>query len=108
MATKKKNTTEQSAPQTMRWLFAFQKRGNNYYTQEERPYKKSVDADRKAAPSGYRFTQFAEDKGYTNNRFKKPTAEEIAKYAGKKKNGKLIMYKENRANKSDSAPRKKL
>ena len=98
---KKKKAAEQTSPQTMRWLFAFSKRGSNYYTQEERPYKKSVDSDRKAAPVGYRWSQYAVDKGYTKSTSAKPSAADIEMYAGKKKNGKLLIYRETRANKSD-------
>lgn len=101
MAKKKKSSKEQSEPQTMRWLFAFSKRGSNYYTTEERPYKKSVDSDRKAAPVGYRWSQYAVDKGYAKSTSVRPSAADIEKYAGKKKGGKLLMYSERRANKSD-------
>jgi len=105
---KKKKSAEQSSPQTMRWLFAFNKRGSNYYTTEERPYKKSIDADRKAAPVGYRWSQYAVEKGYAKSNTTKPSAAEIEMYAGKKKNGKLLIYRETRANKSDVAPKKKI
>ena len=107
MATKKVKDG-QSAPQTKRWIFAFNKGGYNYYNEEERPYKKPVDAEKKGAPVGYRFSKFAEEKGITNNRFRKPTKSEVEQYAGKKKNGKLIMYRETRSNKSDVNPKKRI
>jgi len=107
MATKKVKDG-QSAPQTDRWIFAYKKGGYNYYTQKEVPYKKVVDANKKGAPVGYRFSKFAEEKGLTNNRFRKPTKSEVEQYAGKKKNGKLIMYRETRSNKSDVNPKKKI
>jgi len=107
MATKKVKDG-QSAPQTKRWIFAFNKGGYNYYNEKEVPYKKAVDADKKGAPVGYRFSKYAEEKGITNNRFRKPTKSEVEQYAGKKKNGKLIMYRETRSNKSDVNPKKKI
>jgi hypothetical protein len=107
MATKKSNDG-QTAPQIKRWLFAGSKGGYNYYNIEKRPYKKPVDEEKKGAPVGYRFSKFAEEKGITNNRFRKPTKSEVEQYAGKKKNGKLIMYRETRSNKSDVNPKKKI
>ena len=107
MATKK-SKDGQSAPQTKRWIFAYKKDGYNYYNHEERPYKKPIDSDKKGAPVGYRFSKYAEEKGITNNRFRKPTKAEVEQYAGKKKNGKLIMYRESRSNKSDVNPKKKI
>jgi hypothetical protein len=107
MATKKVKDG-QSAPQTDRWIFAYNKGGYNYYTQKEVPYKKVVDANKKGAPVGYRFSKFAEEKGITNNRFRKPTKSEVEQYAGKKKSGKLIMYRETRSNKSDVNPKKRI
>jgi hypothetical protein len=107
MATKKVKDG-QAAPQTKRWIFAFNKGGYNYYNTKEVPYKKPVDADKKGAPVGYRFSKYAEEKGITNNRFRKPTKSEVEQYAGKKKNGKLIMYRETRSNKSDVNPKKKI
>jgi hypothetical protein len=105
----KKNRAGQTAPQTMRWLFLFNKKdGTNYYTYEERPYKKSIDANRKAAPVGYRWSQYAVEKGYAKSNTTKPSAAEIEMYAGKKKNGKLLIYRETRSNKSDAAPKKKI
>jgi hypothetical protein len=107
MATKKVKDG-QAAPQTKRWIFAFNKGGYNYYNTKEVPYKKPVDSEKKGAPVGYRFSKFAEEKGITNNRFRKPTKSEVEQYAGKKKNGKLIMYRETRSNKSDVNPKKKI
>ena len=107
MATKKTNDG-QTAPQIKRWLFAGSKGGYNYYNIEKRPYKKPVDEEKKGAPVGYRFSKYAEEKGITNNRFRKPTKAEVQQYAGKKKNGKLIMYRETRSNKSDVNPKKKI
>ena len=104
----KKNEAGQSAPQTLRWIFAFNKRGSNYYTQEERPYKKSIDAERKAAPVGYRWSQYAIEKGYAKSTSTRPTNADIEMYAGKKKNGKLLIYRETRSNKSDVTPKKKM
>ena len=107
MATKKVKDG-QAAPQTKRWIFAFNKGGYNYYNTKEVPYKKPVDSEKKGAPVGYRFSKFAEEKGITNNRFRKPTKSEVEQYAGKKKNGKLIMYRETRSNKSDVNPKKRI
>ena len=107
MATKKVKDG-QAAPQTKRWIFAFNKGGYNYYNTKEVPYKKPVDIEKKGAPVGYRFSKFAEEKGITNNRFRKPTKSEVEQYAGKKKNGKLIMYRETRSNKSDVNPKKRI
>jgi hypothetical protein len=107
MATKKVKDG-QAAPQTKRWIFAFNKGGYNYYNTKEVPYKKPVDSEKKGAPVGYRFSKYAEEKGITNNRFRKPTKSEVEQYAGKKKNGKLIMYRETRSNKSDVNPKKKI
>jgi hypothetical protein len=107
MATKKSNDG-QTAPQIKRWLFAGSKGGYNYYNIEKRPYKKPVDEEKKGAPVGYRFSKYAEEKGITNNRFRKPTKSEVEQYAGKKKNGKLIMYRETRSNKSDVNPKKRI
>jgi hypothetical protein len=105
---KKNKSVEQSSPQTLRWIFAFNKRGSNYYTTEDRPYKKSIDADRKAAPVGYRWSQYAIEKGYAKSTSTKPSAADIEMYAGKKKNGKLLIYRETRSNKSDVTPKKKI
>lgn len=96
-----KKQEKQSPPQTMRWLYAGTKRGYNYYNVEERPYNKKIDESKQAAPVGYRFSQYAVTLGITKSTLRKPTKAEIEKYAGKKKNGKLIIYKETRKNKSD-------
>jgi len=103
-----KKKIEQSEPQTLRWLFAFNKKGSNYYFKEERPYNKSIDSERKAAPVGYRWSQYAVAKGYAKSTSTRPTNADIEMYAGKKKNGKLLIYRETRANKSDVAPKKKM
>jgi hypothetical protein len=98
----KKNAAGQTPAQTMRWIFAYQKYGSNYNDLEKRPYKKSIDEDRKAAPVGYRWSQYAVEKGYAKSTSVKPSAADIKKYSGEKKNGRLLIYRETRINKSDA------
>ena len=102
----KSTSTGLKKAQTMRWTSYTTKAGQTKHKVESKPYKASSDASRPATPSGYRFSKVAEEKGITNNRFRRPTKAEIAKYANKKtKKGQLIMYKENRRNKVDLNPK---
>jgi len=97
----------QSDPQIKRWLFAGTKGGYNYYNHEIRPYKESVDDERKAKPVGYRFSKDGAKKLGVDP-FRKPTKEEIEKLKNKKtRSGGKVIYRETRINKTDVNPKRR-
>jgi hypothetical protein len=101
--------TKQTKPQIMRWIFqgVNKKTGENEYDVVKRPYKESVDAEKKGKPAGYRFSD-AGAKKLGKNATARPTKAEIEEYRGKKVRGVNIIYRENRSNKSDVSPRRKM
>jgi hypothetical protein len=100
---------KQSKPQIMRWIFQGidKATGENEYDIVKKPYKASVDAEKKGKPVGYRFTN-AGAKKLGKNPTTRPTKAEIEQYKGKKVRGTNIIYRETRSNKSDVNPRSKM
>jgi hypothetical protein len=104
----RKSASGQSRPQIMRWIASgVKKDGSIKYIEEERPYKKRVDAKVVGKPVGYRFTD-AGAKKLGKSATARPTKAEIEQYKGKKVRGSNIIYRETRSNKSDVNPRSRM
>lgn len=101
---------KQSKPQIMRWIFQGidKKTGENEYDIVKKPYKASVDAEKKGKPVGYRFTDAGAKKLGKKDATVRPTKAEIEQYKGKKVRGINIIYRETRSNKSDVNPRSRM
>jgi len=70
-------------------------------------YTRGADKEKKAKPVGYRYTDKLAKQLGIKDPSKKPSAADIEKYLGRKKNGKYI-YTETRKDKSDVKPKDKL